>query len=71
MTERIPCSQYDATSHSCKSGHVRTHTVCWGGNAECPTCGSSGEPPICMREDLPAHLISDNGMPRNWPKSCP
>ncbi len=67
MTEHTPCSQYDTTLNRCQSGHVRIHPTCWGGDAGCPTCGTAGKPPMCMQDDLPAHLTRDNGLPLGWP----
>nr|WP_321144572.1 hypothetical protein [Pseudomonas extremaustralis]MDY7067816.1 hypothetical protein [Pseudomonas extremaustralis] len=67
MSERIPCSEYDAEKVRCLSGFPVLHSVCHGAQSGCPTCGVPGIAPMCMREDLPAHLIRPDGMPIGWP----
>ncbi len=62
-----PCSQYDAKTSSCKSGFPRIHTVCWGGNTGCPTCGNVSSQPMCMQDEFPKHLAREDGLPIGWP----
>jgi hypothetical protein len=67
MPEIIPCVEYDPLNNRCISGFPVTHTICRGGPAGCHACGTPGTMPMCMREDLPAHLMRDDGMPIGWP----
>ncbi|MGF6318783.1 hypothetical protein ABIA60_005061 [Pseudomonas frederiksbergensis] len=67
MSERIPSSQYDERKSKCQSGFPRIHPTCWGGPSGCHACGAQTSAPMCMQEDLPAHLIHENGLPLGWP----
>lgn len=67
MSELTPCSEYDSRANKCRSGHMQLHPVCRGVHGGCPTCGSTSTAPICMRDDVPPHLIRKDGMPLGWP----
>ncbi len=62
MADLTPCSEYDSKSNKCRSGHVRLHPICLGVAHGCSNCGA-GNVPMCMMDDLPTHLIRDDGMP--------
>lgn len=68
MSNLIPCSQYESGTNQCKSGFPRIHAVCWGGPSGCPTCGKNDSQPMCMKEELPPHLMQADGHPIFWPK---
>ncbi len=67
MSERIPCVEYDAAAISCNSGFLVLHSICHGGPDGCHFCGAPGSMPMCLREDLPPHLMRDDGTPLGWP----
>lgn len=66
MPERIPCVEYDAAAIRCNSGFPVLHSICHGGPVGCHFCGVPGTMPMCLREDLPSHLMRDDGMPLGW-----
>ena len=55
--ERKSCSAYTASTHSCSNGFPVLSGICYG---------CSGGTPLCMRDDVPEHLMSDDGHPLNW-----
>lgn len=67
MSELIPCNEYESRTNSCRSGHMQIHPICRGLTHGCPTCGVASTAPICMRDEVPAHLIREDGMPLGWP----
>lgn len=68
MSELIPCSDYEASTRTCKAGHVQIMPLCSGSiDRGCGKCGHIALLPQCLKEDPPAHLIRDDGMPIGWP----
>lgn len=67
MNVSIPCAEYDPQQHKCKSGFMVLHTICHGGPVGCHACGTIRTLPMCMREDVPSHLMREDGMPLGWP----
>lgn len=62
------CSDYDAATNSCKAGHVQLMPLCRGAQDHgCKNCGHINSIPQCLKEDPPAHLIRDDGLPIGWP----
>ncbi|MGJ7474528.1 hypothetical protein ACSFEV_12155 [Pseudomonas fulva] len=67
MSETEPCSEYNKAEDRCNSGFPVLHSVCRGMPNGCHACGTPHTQPMCMREDLPAHLVREDGMPLGWP----
>lgn len=67
MPEMIPCSEYYSESDRCSSGFPVLHSICRGMPSGCHACGVPGTMPMCLREDLPPHLMRADGMPLGWP----
>lgn len=57
------CKSYDPKSRICADGFAQ-RDFC-SGHAGCLFCGhvSSRHLPYCMREELPAHMATDDGRP--------
>lgn len=53
------CSEYDEGARKCRSGFPRIFPVCRGQDSDLI--------PYCMREEPPAHLTRDDGLPLGWP----
>lgn len=67
-TELKPCSDYNASTNTCKAGHVQLMPICRGViESGCKNCGHISLIPQCLKEDPPAHLIRADGMPLLWP----
>lgn len=58
-----PCKSYRADSRVCADGFVQK-PYC-SGNAGCPCCGaiSREQTPYCLRDEVPEHMVSDDGSP--------
>ena len=61
MTE---CIAYNRNKQVCKNGFVQKQ-ACWKPRP-CHSCGTftKASLPYCMREELPAHYVNDDGSPR-------
>ncbi|WP_153302494.1 hypothetical protein [Pseudomonas parafulva] len=67
MSENDPCSEYNKEEDRCNSGFPVLHAVCRGMPSGCHACGRPYTKPMCMQEELPAHLVRKDGMPLGWP----
>lgn len=64
-----PCSAYRRGEPVCRNGFFQTSVICSGMPNGCPLCGKpSDRLPNCLREDLPAHWLTDSGLPAFVPK---
>jgi hypothetical protein len=57
------CQSYRPRDMVCRDGFIQT-LACYG--ARCFSCGkwnAGKKPPNCMREDLPARWLTDDGQP--------
>lgn len=64
----MACKSYRAGG-ACADGFL-TVPACWNSGG-CPTCGAPSKTiPNCLRDDLPAHWLTDEGLPRFY-KAAP
>ncbi len=62
------CSQYERTSHACRSGFPVVSGVCFGVvELGCESCGKGATTPPCMKEEPGRFSVLDDGLPINWP----
>lgn len=75
MTKPIPCAEYRSETNTCAAGWITAFSFCSGRGvarlqrSTCQHCGSIDERnlPHCMRDEPPAHLVRDDGLPIGWP----
>ena len=64
-----PCADYDSAKNTCKAGHIQLMPLCRGVvERGCKNCGHVTNIPQCLKEDPPAHLIREDGLPLGWKK---
>lgn len=69
------CKSYILGNMVCRDGFVVTHP-CWQGATIC-SCGATkawigGEyAPFCLRDELPKHMINEDGSPRLYKEPRP
>lgn len=67
MGKVAPCSQFDSATNRCRSGWPGVSGACFGIiHPGCENCGEGRTTPPCMKEEVPAHFIRDDGKPIFW-----